>query len=169
VIAAITSCTNTSNPERADRRGLLARNAAAKGLTAKPWVKTSLAPGSQVVAEYLSNSGCSSISTRSASTWSASAAPPASAIPVRCRKRFRSRSTTTASSPPPCCRVTAISKAASARRAGELSRLAAAGRRLCAGRHVTKDLSVEPIGDGKDGKPVYLKDIWPTTKEINAL
>ena len=56
-----------------------------------------------------------SISTRSASTWSASAAPPASAIRARCRRRFRSRSTTTASSPPPCCRVTATSKAASAR------------------------------------------------------
>src|SRR5437762_1015240 len=57
VIAAITSCTNTSNPSVLIGAGLLARNAAAKGLTAKPWVKTSLAPGSQVVAEYLANSG----------------------------------------------------------------------------------------------------------------
>ena len=57
VIAAITSCTNTSNPSVLIGAGLLARNAAARGLTAKPWVKTSLAPGSQVVAEYLSNSG----------------------------------------------------------------------------------------------------------------
>ena len=57
VIAAITSCTNTSNPSVLIGAGLLARNAAAKGLKAKPWVKTSLAPGSQVVAEYLSNSG----------------------------------------------------------------------------------------------------------------
>src|SRR5687767_7171318 len=57
VIAAITSCTNTSNPSVLIGAGLLARNAAAKGLAAKPWVKTSLAPGSQVVAEYLSNSG----------------------------------------------------------------------------------------------------------------
>ena len=57
VIAAITSCTNTSNPNVLIGAGLLARNAAAKGLTAKPWVKTSLAPGSQVVAEYLANSG----------------------------------------------------------------------------------------------------------------
>ena len=53
VIAAITSCTNTSNPSVLIGAGLLARKAAAKGLTAKPWVKTSLAPGSQVVAEYL--------------------------------------------------------------------------------------------------------------------
>src|SRR5580765_2840226 len=57
VIAAITSCTNTSNPSVLIGAGLLARNAAAKGLKAKPWVKTSLAPGSQVVAEYLANSG----------------------------------------------------------------------------------------------------------------
>jgi aconitate hydratase len=57
VIAAITSCTNTSNPSVMIAAGLLARNAAAKGLTSKPWVKTSLAPGSQVVAEYLDESG----------------------------------------------------------------------------------------------------------------
>ena len=57
VIAAITSCTNTSNPSVLIGAGLLARNAAAKGLTAKPWVKTSLAPGSQVVMEYLKASG----------------------------------------------------------------------------------------------------------------
>src|ERR1051325_8670701 len=57
VIAAITSCTNTSNPNVMIGAGLLARKAAAKGLTAKPWVKTSLAPGSQVVGEYLEQSG----------------------------------------------------------------------------------------------------------------
>ena len=57
VIAAITSCTNTSNPNVMIGAGLLARKAAAKGLTAKPWVKTSLAPGSQVVGEYLENAG----------------------------------------------------------------------------------------------------------------
>src|SRR5205823_593762 len=57
VIAAITSCTNTSNPSVMIGAGLLARKAVAKGLTVKPWVKTSLAPGSQVVAEYLDKSG----------------------------------------------------------------------------------------------------------------
>ena len=57
VIAAITSCTNTSNPSVLMAAGLLARNAARKGLSSKPWVKTSLAPGSQVVAEYLAKSG----------------------------------------------------------------------------------------------------------------
>ena len=57
MIAAITSCTNTSNPNVMVGAGLLARKAVAKGLTVKPWVKTSLAPGSQVVAEYLDKSG----------------------------------------------------------------------------------------------------------------
>src|SRR5205814_7247864 len=57
VIAAITSCTNTSNPNVMVAAGLLAKKAAAKGLKPKPWVKTSLAPGSQVVAEYLDKSG----------------------------------------------------------------------------------------------------------------
>ncbi len=57
VIAAITSCTNTSNPSVLIAAGLLARNALAKGLRSKPWVKTSLAPGSQVVAEYLEKAG----------------------------------------------------------------------------------------------------------------
>ena len=57
MIAAITSCTNTSNPSVMIGAGLLARNAVAKGLKSKPWVKTSLAPGSQVVAEYLEKAG----------------------------------------------------------------------------------------------------------------
>jgi hypothetical protein len=70
--------------------------------------------------------------------------------------------------PQPCFRATATSKAASPRRAGELSRLAAAGCRHALAGTVTKNLDIEPIGTGKDGKPVYLKDIWPTAKEINA-
>src|SRR4029079_2012029 len=57
VIAAITSCTNTSNPSVLIAAGLLARNARAKGLTSQPWVKTSLAPGSQVVTDYLARAG----------------------------------------------------------------------------------------------------------------
>ena len=88
VIAAITSCTNTSNPSVMIGAGLLARNAVKRGLKAKPWVKTSLAPGSQVV-DRISRErpACRRISTSSASTSSAMAAPPASAIPGRCPKR----------------------------------------------------------------------------------
>jgi aconitate hydratase len=95
-IAAITSCTNTSNPSVLIAAGLLARNAVAKGLKTKPWVKTSLAPGSQVAGESSQSPVCRRISTSSASTSSASAAPPASAIPARCRRRSPRRSTTRA-------------------------------------------------------------------------
>ncbi len=114
VIAAITSCTNTSKPNVLIGAGLLARNALAKGLSTKPWVKTSLAPGSQVVAEYLSSSGLQKDLDKLGFNLSASAARPASAIRDPCRRRFQRRSTNMASSPPPCFRAIAISKAASA-------------------------------------------------------
>ena len=103
VIAAITSCTNTSNPDVLIAAGLVAKKAHEKGLKPKPWVKTSLAPGSQVVTDYLDQGGpAASISTRSASTWSAMAAPPASAIRARSPRRSARRSTATTSSPPAC-------------------------------------------------------------------
>jgi len=88
VIAAITSCTNTSNPSVMVAAGLLARNARCRGLRRQPWVKTSLAPGSKVVTDYLDEAGLTS--RRWASTSSATAARPASAT----RVRFPSRSTT---------------------------------------------------------------------------
>jgi aconitate hydratase len=91
VIAAITSCTNTSNPSVMLGAGLVARNALKKGLKVKPWVKTSLAPGSQVVTDYLERAGCRMILMRWASIWWAMAAPPASAIPARCRRKSPSR------------------------------------------------------------------------------
>ena len=82
VIAAITSCTNTSNPYVMIGAGLVARKARALGLTRKPWVKTSLAPGSQVVSRVSGGRRtCRRTSTRSGSTSWATAAPPASATP----------------------------------------------------------------------------------------
>ena len=87
VIAAITSCTNTSNPSVLIAAGLVAKKAVEKGLQVKPWVKTSLAPGSQVVTDYLKAAGLTKTWTRWASTWWATAAPPASATPARCRSR----------------------------------------------------------------------------------
>ena len=115
VIAAITSCTNTSNPSVMIAAGLLARNAVAKGISVKPWVR----PRSPLAVRSSPTTStpptCRSRSTSSASTSSASAAPPASAIPARWRRRFRRRSPSTTSSPPRCCRATAISKAASIR------------------------------------------------------
>jgi aconitate hydratase len=170
VIAAITSCTNTSNPSVLIAAGLVARKARAKGLTAKPWVKTSLAPGSQVVTDYLTAAGLQADLDASASTSSAMAAPPASAIPARC--------------------PTAISKCINENDLVVASVLS--GNRNFEGRvnpdvranylaspplvvayaiagsmHV--NLTTEPLGTGKDGKPVYLKDIWPSNKEIADL
>ena len=88
VIAAITSCTNTSNPGVMIAAGLVAKKAVEHGLTRKPWVKTSLAPGSRVVTNYLDKAGLTEPSERrSASTWSAMAAPPASATRDRCPTR----------------------------------------------------------------------------------
>ena len=111
VIAAITSCTNTSNPYVMIGAGLVARKARALGLNRKPWVKTSLAPGSQVSKPL----ACKRIWTPWASTWWAMAAPPASATRVRWAiRRSPRRSTTTTWWRPPCCRGTATSKGASA-------------------------------------------------------
>ena len=138
VIAAITCCTNTSNPERhARRRPARDATRSKRGLKVKPWVKTSLAPGSQVVTDYLRRGrACRTISTSSASTSSAMAARPASAIPGRCPSRSPRRSTKAISSSP---RVLSGNRNFEGRIhpqvRGELSRLAAARRRLCAGRH----------------------------------
>ena len=86
VIAAITSCTNTSNPSVMLAAGLLAKKAVERGLTVKPWVKTSLAPGSKVVTDYYRRSGPDALPRSSLiSTWWVTAAPPASATAARCR------------------------------------------------------------------------------------
>jgi len=169
VIAAITSCTNTSNPSVLIGAGLLARNAAAKGLKAKPWVKTSLAPGSQVVAEYLANSGLQKDLDKVGFNL----------VGFGCTTCIGN------SGPLP----EAISK--SINENGIIAAAVLSGNRNFEGRvspdvqanylaspplvvsyalagSVTKNLATEPLGTGKDGKPVYLKDIWPTTKEINS-
>jgi aconitate hydratase len=97
VIAAITSCTNTSNPEVMLGAALLARNAVEKGLTSKPWVKTNMAPGSQVVTDYYNKAGLWPYLEKLgfASTSAATDAPPASATPVPCPTKSPRRSTTT--------------------------------------------------------------------------
>ncbi len=167
VIAAITSCTNTSNPSVLIAAGLVARNAHAKGLKVKPWVKTSFAPGSQVVTDYLDKAGLTPSSTRWASTSPAMAARSASAIPGRCRTTCRRRSTTAIWSPPPCSRATATSKAASTPRSRPTiwpRRRWSSPMRIAGTMNL--DLTTEPLGKGSDGKDVYLKDIWPSSAEI---
>src|SRR5487761_2780745 len=169
VIAAITSCTNTSNPSVLIGAGLLARNAAAKGLKAKPWVKTSLAPGSQVVAEYLANSGLQpeldkvgfNLIGFGCTTCIGNSGP----LPEDISKSINDNGIIAAA-------VLSGNRNFEGRVSPDVQANYLASPPLVvayalAGT-VTKDLAVEPIATGKDGKPVYLKDIWPTTKEINA-
>ncbi len=136
VIAAITSCTNTSNPSVLIGAGLLARNAVEKGIMTKPWVKTSLAPGSQVVAEYLANSGLQKSLDKlgfnlvgfGCTTCIGNSGPLAAGnLEVDQRKRHRRRGR--------ALRQPQFRRPRQPRRAGQLSRLAAARRRPCAGRH----------------------------------
>jgi aconitate hydratase len=168
VIAAITSCTNTSNPSVLIGAGLLARNAAAKGLKAKPWVKTSLAPGSQVVAEYLANSGLQKDLDKvgfnlvgfGCTTCIGNSGP----LPEDISKSINDNGIVAAA-------VLSGNRNFEGRVSPDVQANYLASPPLVVAHAlagtVTKDLAVDPIGIGKDGKPVYLKDIWPTTKEIN--
>ena len=157
VIAAITSCTNTSNPNVMVGAGLLARKAVAKGLTVKPWVKTSLAPGSQVVAEYLDKSG------------SAEGSGQARLQPGRLRlhhlhRQFRSARARDLQDHQRqgsrrrggAVRQSQFRRPRQRRRARELSGLAAAGRRLCArGLDVFRSAqaAARPRQAGQEGLP----------------
>jgi aconitate hydratase len=169
VIAAITSCTNTSNPSVMIGAGLLARKAVALGLKVKPWVKTSLAPGSQVVAEYLAKSGLQKDLDKlgfnlvgfGCTTCIGNSGPlPAeisagvndhdlvAAAVLSGNRNFEGRVNPDVranylASPP---LVVAYALAGSMR----------------------VDLTTAPLGTGRGGKPVFLKDIWPSNKEIAA-
>ena len=166
-IAAITSCTNTSNPSVLIAAGLVARNAVSKGMKVKPWVKTSLAPGSQVVSDYLSAAGlqedlnalgfnvvgygCTTCIGNSGPL----IGPVADAIDegnlvagavLSGNRNFEGRvhqqvKANYLASPP---LVVAYALAGS----------------------LKINLSKDPLGEGLDGKPVYLRDIWPSNKEI---
>jgi aconitate hydratase len=170
VIAAITSCTNTSNPSVLIGAGLLARNAAAKGLKAKPWVKTSLAPGSQVVAEYLSNSGLQKDLDKvgfnlvgfGCTTCIGNSGP----LPEEISKSINDNGIIGAA-------VLSGNRNFEGRVSPDVQANYLASPPLVVAYalagNVNINLATEPLGTGKDGKPVYLKDIWPTSKEINAV
>ena len=169
VIAAITSCTNTSNPSVLIGAGLLARKAVAKGLKAKPWVKTSLAPGSQVVAEYLANSGLQkdldavgfNLVGFGCTTCIGNSGP----LPEEISKSINDNGIIAAA-------VLSGNRNFEGRVSPDVQANYLASPPLVVAHAlagtVTKNLATDPIGIGKDGKPVYLKDIWPTSKEINA-
>lgn len=170
VIAAITSCTNTSNPSVMIGAGLVARKALEKGLTVKPWVKTSLAPGSQVVSDYLERAGLQTdldqlgfnLVGYGCTTCIGNSGPLPEPIVkaidekdlvvgavLSGNRNFEGRV-----SPQTKCNYLASPPLVVA--------YAIAG-------NLSIDLKTEPIGHDKDGNPVYLKDIWPTTAEIKAV
>ncbi len=169
-IAAITSCTNTSNPSVLVAAGLVARKAHERGLTSKPWVKTSLAPGSQVVTDYLNESGLSEdlnalgfdLVGYGCTTCIGNSGPLAEPISkaisdndlvavsvLSGNRNFEGRVS-------PDCRANYLASPPL------VVAFALKGT-------VRSDMIHEPIGTGSNGEPVFLKDIWPSNDEIRAL
>ena len=169
VIAAITSCTNTSNPTVMIAAGLLAKRAVEAGLETKPWVKTSLAPGSRVVTDYLDAAGLQpyldklgfSLVGFGCTTCIGNSGPlpdeVASAVQEKDlavvavlsgNRNFEGRihplvrASYLAS--PPLCVAYALTG------------------------HIETDLTREPVGTGREGSPVYLRDLWPSAEEVQA-
>ncbi|WP_020470094.1 aconitate hydratase AcnA [Zavarzinella formosa] len=168
VIAAITSCTNTSNPYVLVAAGLLARNAVAKGLHSKPWVKTSLAPGSKVVTDYLTEAGLLKpledlkfhVVGYGCTTCIGNSGP----LPESVSKQVTDNSLVVAS-------VLSGNRNFEGRvhaevRANYLASPPLVVAYALAGR-VDIDWDVEPVGTTRDGKAVFLKDIWPSQKEVS--
>ena len=167
VIAAITSCTNTSNPAVLMAAGLLAKNAVEKGLTSKPWVKTSLGPGSRVVTEYLNAAGLSAaldaLKFNTVGYGCTTCIGNSGPLPGAVSKQIEERGLVVAS-------VLSGNRNFEGRvhaevRANYLASPPLVVAYALAGT-VTKDLTKEPLGKGKDGQDVFLKDIWPSQKDV---
>jgi aconitate hydratase len=169
MIAAITSCTNTSNPSVLIAAGLLAKKAVERGLTVSPHIKTSLAPGSRVVTEYLKAAGLLDsleklnfyVSAYGCTTCIGNAGPLAEPIDQAIVDNDLV-----------CAAVLSGNRNFEARihpnlRANFLASPPLVVAYAIAGT-ILKDLETEPLGTGKDGKPVFLKDIWPTSAEVAA-
>jgi aconitate hydratase len=169
VIAAITSCTNTSNPSVMIGAGLLAKKAVAKGLSTKPWVKTSLAPGSKVVTEYLKASGLIEplealkfhLVGYGCTTCIGNSGPLPDAVGDAVTKDKLTVAAVLSGNRNFEGRVNALVKANYLASPPLVVAYALAGR-------VDIDLATEPLGTDLAGQPVYLRDIWPSEAEIAA-
>ena len=172
VIAAITSCTNTSNPSVMLAAGLLAKKAVERGLRVPAYVKTSLAPGSRVVTEYLAGGRPAALPRRSwASIWSATAAPPASATPARCR---RAVAKAVQENDLVAAAVLSGNRNFEGRvhplDARQLPGLAAAGGGLRSGRHgATSTCASEPLGPTRKGSRSSCATSGRREEEIDAM
>ena len=167
VIAAITSCTNTSNPSVMIGAGLLAKKAVERGLTCKPWVKTSLAPGSKVVTEYLKAAGLDryldelgfNLVGYGCTTCIGNSGP----LPDEVSAVIREKNLVV-------CSVLSGNRNFEGRiqqevRANYLASPPLVVAYALAG-WMTTDLTTEPLGQDRAGSPVYLKDIWPNEQEL---
>jgi aconitate hydratase len=167
VIAAITSCTNTSNPSVLLAAGLLAKRAVAKGLRSRPWVKTSLAPGSQVVTDYLKEAGLTSaletlgfhLAGYGCTTCIGNSGPVHDAIAAAVKDENLV-----------VCSVLSGNRNFEGRvnpvvRANYLASPPLVVAYALAGT-MNIDLDAEPLGTGSDGKPVFLRELWPSPQEI---
>jgi aconitate hydratase len=170
VIAAITSCTNTSNPSVMIAAGLLARNAVKKGLQCQPWVKTSLAPGSRVVTQYLDKAGLTRYLEKlgfnlvgyGCTTCIGNSGP----LPAEIAHVVKSKDLAVVA-------VLSGNRNFEGRIHGQVKASYLASPPLCvayalAGT-IMRDLTVDPLGRGFAGEPVYLKDLWPAAEEVETL
>src|SRR5213083_624382 len=168
VIAAITSCTNTSNPSVMIAAGLVAKKAVERGLQSQPWVKTSLAPGSKVVTDYLNQAGLTPYLEQlrfhlvgyGCTTCIGNSGPLPEPV-----------SAAVAEGELVVCAVLSGNRNFEGRiqqevRANYLASPPLVVAYALAGR-IDLDLQHEPLGTGKDGKPVYLRDIWPSAREVD--
>ena len=170
VIAAITSCTNTSNPSVLVAAGLLARNAAARGLKAKPWVKTSLAPGSQVVAAYLEKAGLQKSLDKlgfnlvgfGCTTCIGNSGPLAAPVSKTIQAHDLVAASVLSGNRNFEGRVNPDVQANYLASPPLVVAFALAGTAAI-------DLTTEPLGCDKKGRPVFLRDIWPSNAEIEAV
>ncbi len=168
VIAAITSCTNTSNPSVMIAAGLLARKAVAKGLTVKPWVKTSLAPGSQVVGEYLNKSGLQKDLDKlgfnlvgfGCTTCIGNSGP----LPPEISKAINDNDLVAAA-------VLSGNRNFEGRVNADVRANYLASPPLVVAYAIAGSMQIDiaktPLGTDQKGRKVYLRDIWPSSREVN--
>jgi aconitate hydratase len=169
LIAAITSCTNTSNPAVLVAAGLLARNARKLGLNVKPWVKTSLAPGSRVVTDYLTKAGLlhdlEQLGFYTVGYGCTTCIGNSGPLKPEISEAVRVGDVV-------ACAVLSGNRNFEGRVHPEIKMNFLASPPLVVAYALTGsldiDITTEPLGTGTDGKPVYLKDIWPSTKDVAA-
>jgi len=169
VIAAITSCTNTSNPSVMLGAGLLAKKAVERGLKSKPWVKTSLAPGSKVVSDYYREAGLMPylealnfhLVGYGCTTCIGNSGPLPEPVAAAVQKENLTVAAVLSGNRNFEGRINALVKANYLASPPLVVAYALAGR-------IDIDLTSEPLGEDSAGKPVYLRDIWPSDEEVRA-